>query len=130
MFFRLLRAWSIGSFGKSLAFNSKRPIKCLSLNNQPCKDRPLFFYTNSDKTLFYPFTSVNKSGGSCNTINDLYPRVCVSNKEKKNMNLKVFNLMSGVNETRFLVQHESSSCKCGLKGSVCNSKQKWNHDKR
>ena len=53
MFFRLLRAWSIGTFGKSLAFNSKRPIKCLSLNNQPCKDRPSFFYTNSDKTLFY-----------------------------------------------------------------------------
>ena len=109
MFFRLLRAWSIGCFGKSLVFNSKRPIKCLSLNNQPCKDRPSFFYTNSDKTLFYPFTvSINKSGGSCNSINDLYPRVFVSNKEKK-MNLKVFNLMSGVNETIFLVQHESPS---------------------
>ena len=38
--------------------------------------------------------------------------------------------MSGVNETRFLVQHESCNCKCELNESVCNSKQKWNHNKR
>ena len=44
------------------------------------------------------------------------------------MNKKVFNLMSGVNETTFLVQHESFECKCRLKGSLCNSRQKWNHD--
>ena len=30
------------------------------------------------------------------------------------MNLKVFNLVSGVKETRFIVQHESSECKCEL----------------
>ena len=36
--------------------------------------------------------------------------------------------MSGVNETRFLVQHESCECKCGLNESVCNSKQKWDYD--
>ena len=36
--------------------------------------------------------------------------------------------MSGVNETRFLVEHESCECKYGLNKSVCNSKQKWNHD--
>ena len=35
MFIGLLRASAIGSFGESLAFNSKRPIKCVSLNNQP-----------------------------------------------------------------------------------------------
>ena len=27
---------------------------------------------------------------------------------------KVFNLMLWVNETRFLIQHESYECKCGL----------------
>ena len=36
--------------------------------------------------------------------------------------------MSGVNETRFFVQHEMCECKCGLNASVCNSKQKWNQD--
>ena len=26
-------------------------------------------------------------------------------------------------------QHESCDCKCRLNESVCNSNQKWNHDK-
>ena len=30
------------------------------------------------------------------------------------MNVKVFNLMSGVNETRFIVKYESCDFKCGL----------------
>ena len=72
----------------------------------------------------YPFTvSVNKCGGSCNTVDDVYDRVCVSNKVK-NMNVKVFNLISDENETGFLVQHESCECKCGLNKSVWNAKQK------
>ena len=45
------------------------------------------------------------------------------------MNVKVFNLMSKVNETRILVEHESNKFKCGWNESVCNSKQKWNHNK-
>ena len=44
------------------------------------------------------------------------------------MSVKVFNLMPGVNETRFSVQYEWCECKCGLNESVCNLKQKWNHD--
>ena len=35
--------------------------------------------------LFYPFSvSINKCGGSCNTIDDPYVSVCVPNKVKKN----------------------------------------------
>ena len=45
------------------------------------------------------------------------------------MYVKVFNFMSGVNETRFLVQHGSCECKLGLNESLCNSKQKWNNNK-
>ena len=44
------------------------------------------------------------------------------------MNAKIFDLMSGVNETRFVVQHESCECIWGLNESACNSKQKWNHN--
>ena len=36
--------------------------------------------------------------------------------------------MSGVSETRVLVQHESCECKCRSNESVCNSKQQWNHN--
>ena len=36
--------------------------------------------------------------------------------------------MLKVNETRFFAQSQSYECKCRLNESVCNSKQKWNHD--
>ena len=97
MFIRLWSTCTIGSFGESLVSNLKRLVKCVSLNNQPCKARPPIVNVNFDKTLFYPFTvSVNKCGGSCNTIDDPYARVCVPRKVK-NMNVKIFNLMSEVN---------------------------------
>ena len=46
----------------------------------------------------------------------------------KYMNVKVFKLMSSVNEIRFLVLLKSCQCKCTLTESGYNSKQKWNHD--
>ena len=56
---------------------------------------------------FYPFAaSMNKSGGSCNTIDDPHARV-IFPKKFKNINLKVFNLTWRVNETRFILQNES-----------------------
>ena len=36
--------------------------------------------------------------------------------------------MSGLDETRFVVEHKLCECKCGLNKSVCNSNQNWNHD--
>ena len=47
----------------------------------------------------------------------------------KNINVKVFNLMSRVNEARVLLKHESCECKCRLNENVCTSRQKWNHNK-
>ena len=39
----------------------------------------------------------------------------MSSNSKKNMNVKVFNTMSGVNGTEILVQHEWCECKCKAK---------------
>ena len=52
MFIGLLNVFAIGSFGVSLASNYKEPMKCVSLNNQPCKARPTIVSISSDKTLF------------------------------------------------------------------------------
>ena len=52
MLILLLRIFTIWSFSKSLDFNSKGPIKCVSLNNQPCKARSAFVNINSDETLY------------------------------------------------------------------------------
>ena len=71
---------------------------------------------------FYAFTvSVNKRGGSCNTIDDPYAQICVRNKFK-NMNIKLFHLISEVNVTRFLVQHEQYERKRRLNEDVCHQK--------
>ena len=112
----------------SLGSNLKRPIKCVSLNNQPRKVERTIVNINSDKTLFYPFTvGVNKCGGSCNTVDDGYAGARIPNKVKI-MNVKVFNLMSSVNETKSLVRRESWKCKFGFNEILCNSKEKWKPD--
>ena len=84
---------------------------------------------NNNEPSFYTFSiSVNKCIGSCNNINDLYAKLCVSDIVK-NINVKVFNLMSRTNETRYIEWHETCKCKCRLDVSVCNNKQRWNKDK-
>ena len=55
---------------------------------------------NSDEPVFFPFSiKTSKCSGSCNNINDAYAKICVSDVIK-NLNVKVFNLMSRTNETR------------------------------
>ena len=54
--------------------------------------------------------------------------VCVPHVVK-NLNIKVFNLVTGTNETRCIGWHESCKCKCRFNSSVCNNKQRWNDDK-
>ena len=47
----------------------------------------------------------------------------------KDLNVKLFNIMSRTNETRHIELHETCKCKCRLDVSVCNNKQRWNDDK-
>ena len=69
------------------------------MNNQECKIRPEAINVNSDEPVFYPFTiKTSKCGGSCNNINDPYAKMCVPDVVK-NLNAKVFDLMSITNET-------------------------------
>ena len=75
------------------------------------------------KLFFYLSTvSVNKYAGSCNTIDNPYAWQYVLNKVKSDED-EVFNLISVVNETRFLVQLESCEWKRELNESACKSKQ-------
>ena len=54
---------------------------------------------------------VNKCSGSCNDINDPYAKLCTPDVVK-DMDIKVFNLMSRINETRHSFWHETCECKC------------------
>ena len=93
------------------------------------KVRPEIINVNSDEPVFYHFSiKTSKCSGSCNNINDPYAKMCVPDAVK-NLNVKVFNLMSRTNETRHIKWHETCKCKCRLDASVCNNKQHWNYDK-
>ena len=77
------------------------------MNNQECKIRPEIINVNSDEPVFYPFSiKANKCGGSCNNINDPYAKMCVPDVVK-NLNVKVFDLMSRTNETIRIEWHET-----------------------
>ena len=111
------------------SLTSATPLSCISMNNQECKVRPEIIDVNSDEPLFYPFSiKTSKCSGSCNNINDPYAKICVP-YVVKDLNVKVFNLMSRTNETRHIKRHETFKYKCRLDASVCNNKQRWNDDK-
>ena len=108
---------------------SATPLSCISMNNQECKVRLEIINVNKDEPVFYVFTiKTSKCSGSCNNINDPYAKMCVPDVVK-NLNVKVFNLMSRTNETRHIEWHKTCKCKCRLDANVCNNKQRWNDDK-
>ena len=80
------------------------------------------------EALFYPYNLlVNKCSGSCNRLDDPMARICVPNIIK-NVNIKLYNFLMRLNETRNVLWHENCKCVCRLNSSVCNSKQIWNSD--
>ena len=84
---------------------------------------------DSNEPLFSSFSIlVNKCSASCNNINDPFAKLCVPDVFK-GINVKVFNLMSRTNETRYIGWHETFRCKSRLDASVCNNKHRWNNDK-
>ena len=122
------RCFFIGSLFLSNLL-SATSLSCISMNNQPCKARPEIIDINSNQPVFYPFSiKTSKCSGSCNNINDPYAKMCVPDSVK-DLNVKVFNLMSRTNDTRHIKWHETCKCKCRLDASVCNHKQRWNDDK-
>ena len=105
------------------------PLKCISMANQECRVRPETINVNSNEPSFYLYNiEINKCSGSYNNINDPYAKFCVPDVVK-NINVKVFNIMSRTNETRHIEWNETCKCKCRLDASVCNNKQNRNKDK-
>ena len=72
------------------------------MNNQECEIRRQIININSNKPLFYPYSvKITKFSGSCNNINDPYAKLCIPDVVK-NINVKVFNLVSITNKTRHI----------------------------
>ena len=96
---------------------------------QECKVRPEIVNISRNDPIFYPFSIMtNKCSDNCNDINDPYAKICIPDVFK-NLNVKVFNLLSRTNETRKIKWHKTCKCICRLHGIICDSKQRWNKDK-
>ena len=99
-------------------------LNCVSLKNQECKVRPKIAYINSNNPMFYPFgVKINSCSGNCNNINNPYVKICVPDTVK-DLNLRVFNLMSRTDETRHIEWHKTCKCICRLGKIICKSKQR------
>ena len=111
------------------SFTNASFLSCISINNQACKARPEIITVNSNNPIFYPFSvKTSKCSGNCNNINHPYAKICVPDVAK-DLNVKVFHLISRTNETRHTKHHETCRCMCRLDAIVCNNKQCWNNDK-
>ena len=91
-----------------------KALKCVSVVNQKFMPRPKILDVNEGvgEALFYPYNVlVNKCSGICNMLDDPMARLCIPNIIK-NVNMKVYNFLVRLNETRNVLWHESCKCVC------------------
>ena len=98
--------------------NASNHTKCGSLSNQKCEIQTtvinLHLNEYSQEFHYYPFL-VQSDGcfGSCN---------CIPNKTE-DLNLSIFNMITGINQSKTLTKHLSYECKCRFDGKKCNQSQ-------
>ena len=112
-------------FGGSLA------TKSVSSNIRLCLARPTFIdFTHNELHDFLSMVSLDPCRISCNTAEDPSGRISAPNNTK-DANLNVFNMITGVNESKIFIKYISCKRRCQLTvfdGRKCYSKQKWNKD--
>ena len=129
-FFRTYKMWLTNLTISLFSIFKTRALECVSVVNRKCMPRPKILDVNEGvgEALFYPYNVlVNKCSGSCDTPNNPMAKMCVPNIIKR-INMKVYNFLMRLNETRNVLWHESCKCVCRLNSSVCNNKQIWNSD--
>ena len=113
--------------------NGSNHTKCVSSIIQKCQIQPALINLHpneySQEFHYYSFVvKLDRYVGSYNTLKDLSNKVCIPNKTE-DLNLSVFNMIAGINESKTLTKHISCECKCKLDGTKCNSNQWWDNDK-
>ena len=68
-------------------------------------------------------TSLNKCNGICNVIDDCFAKTCVSS-QRKDVHVKVFDMITRMNEVKTFLGHISCNFKCKSNSTTCNSDQK------
>ena len=88
-------------------FNGSNCTKCVFLRKEKYVTQPAIInlHPNECRQEFrhYPFAvKLDRSIGSCNTLNDLSNKVCIPNKTE-DLNLSAFNMITGNNESKTLI---------------------------
>ena len=101
--------------------------RCVSLRNQKCMTQPtlatLYPKEYSQEFYYYSFAiKLDRYVGSCNALNGLSNKIWVPN-EAEDLNLRVFNMIIGINVLKTLTKHVSCECKCKFDGRKCNSNE-------
>ena len=102
----------------SSIINASNHTKFYSFSNQKCMIQPTLINLHpneySQEFHYYPFAvKLDRCVGSCNTLNDLSNKVCVPNKTE-DLNLSVFNMITGINESKTLTKHISCNVNVDL----------------
>ena len=90
--------------------------KCVLLSNQKCMIQPTLINLHpneySQESQYYSFVvKLNRCVGSFNTLNDLSNTIYVPNKTE-DLNLTMFNMITGINKLKTLTKHIYCECKC------------------
>ena len=102
--------------------NASSHTKCASLSNQKFEIQSTLINLHpneyNQQLHYYPFSvKLDRCVGSC-----------VPNKTK-DLNLSMFNMITGINEPKTLTKHIPCECKCKFEGRKCNLNQMFNNDK-
>ena len=111
--------------------NGSNHAKCILLSNQKCEIHPtlinLLLNEYSEEFDYYPFAiKLDRCVGSCNSLNSLSDKVCVPNKAE-DLNLIIFNMITGINEWETLTTHILCECKCKFDETTCRCEWKKHH---
>ena len=124
-----IKKWFLTGLVFLLTLMSVNLLSCISMNNQECKVRPQIVNVNGNDSVFFPFSiKASKCSVSCNNTNNPCAKMCVPHVVK-NLNVKLFNLLTWTNKTRRIEWHGKCKCKCRFHSSFCNDKQRCNDDK-
>ena len=108
-------------------FSSSLSTKCVSLNDETCMVIPTIIDLTTIELKYYPFMiSLDKCGESCNVLS---PKICAL-KKTKDINVKVFNMITNEKDAETVTKHISCDCKCKFNSTTYNSNQKWNNKTR
>ena len=108
-----------------LSSSESYATKYMSLNNEKCMVRPTLIELNPVKLNYFPFMiTLDKCSASYKYVGDLYTNICFPSKTK-DVNVKVFNMITNKNEGKIMIKHISCHCKYKFNSKTSNSTKKW-----